>query len=70
VLFQEFVDKFRGFKLNSKICVSDKCLPPYCEGSVPVSVEILEWINRYGNCFKIKTIQKIEEYNAVFRDCF
>lgn len=65
-MIQEFVDEYRGFKLKGMISVSDKCLPPYCQGYVPVSGEMLEWINRYGNCFRIKTIQQIDTDNAVF----
>jgi hypothetical protein len=65
-VLQEFVDEFRGFRLNDMVCVSDKCLPPYCSGSVPASGEILEWINRYGNRFEIKTIQQIDADNAMF----
>lgn len=65
-MIQQFVDIVGRFRVEDKVKVLNGCLPPYRTGLNPAPTEILEWINRYGNCFKIKTIFQVSDDNAVF----
>jgi len=65
-VLQEFIDCFQGYKIGDKISVRDVCLPPFDDDHVPATSDIVEWVNRYGNCFEITNIQQLEKDNAVF----
>lgn len=65
-MLYEFVDKFKGIRVGDTIKVKKECLPPFSSTHVPASVDVIEWINRYGNHFKVDGIQEIENDNAIF----
>lgn len=63
-MLQEFVNSFRGISIGDEVEIKEECLPPY--KGIPAPNSMVEYANRYGNCFRIIAIQETELDNAIF----
>jgi len=63
-LFYDFFDKYKDIKVDTPIKIRESCYPPLSQIliTVPpiaaVSDDFVNFINRYKNCFTVKTIQE------------
>ena len=64
-MIYEFVESFDWLEVGDRVRIKSRYIPPCASKIVPVHKNFINYIRNNGNCFIVRSIQQIDEDNAM-----